>query len=265
MSLDKKQTIEDFGNQWNIFTENNGYYGSTSVLVDICDQAFNTENFKGARVLDIGAGTGRLTNILIDLGADHVYSVEPSRAYDVLLKETARNSNRITYINTPGDEFPLDINVDIAMSIGVLHHIPEPDPVCARVYEVLNVGGKFLIWVYAQEGNELYLFIFNFVRRFTSKMNDKNLVRFSKFLDFFLNIYCKLCAVIPLPMHTYMRNHIAKLTKDVRVLTIFDQLNPECAKYYTKEETVDLLHRAGFKNIKISYRHKYSWTAVGEK
>lgn len=263
--MNSKKTIEDFGSQWNIFTKNEGYYGSNKVLIDICGKIFNPKNFLNNTVLDIGAGTGRLTNILIDLGAKHVYSVEPSLAFNVLLNETKRNKKKITYIKCRGDNIPLNTKVDFAISIGVLHHIPNPDPVCRRVYKLLKPNGEFLIWVYANEGNKLYLFLARLLRIFTSKMNDKSLLKFCKFLNFFLNIYCILCSKIKLPMYVYMRKHIAKLSKEVRILTIFDQLNPEYAKYYTKEETLKLLKDAGFKDIKIEYRHKYSWTAVGRK
>jgi hypothetical protein len=46
---------------------------------------------------------------------------------------------------------------------------------------------------------------------------------------------------------------------------VFDQLNPAYAKYYTKEEAIDLLRSAGFSNIEIHHRHGYSWTIVGER
>jgi 2-polyprenyl-3-methyl-5-hydroxy-6-metoxy-1,4-benzoquinol methylase len=263
--MNSRKTIEDFGNQWNIFTKNEGYYGSSKILVDICGNIFNPKNFSNSSVLDIGAGTGRLTNILIELGAKHVYSVEPSSAYNVLLNETKKNKKKITYIQSRGDNIPLNFEIDFAISIGVLHHIPNPELVCKRAYKLIKPNGEFFIWVYAKEGNELYLFFVHFLRKFTSRMSDKALLKLCKFLNFFLNIYCIACTKIKLPMFTYMRNHIAKLSNEVRILTIFDQLNPQYSKYYTKEETINLLKDAGFRDIRIEYRHKYSWSAVGKK
>jgi SAM-dependent methyltransferase len=265
VDINSKKTIDDFGNQWNIFTKNEGYYGSTKVMLDICGNIFNTNKFKRKKILDIGAGTGRLTNIIIDLGAKHVYSVEPSRAYNVLLKETERNQKKITYIRSRGNNIPLNFKVDFAMSIGVLHHIPKPKPVCRRAYKLLKKNGEFLIWVYAKEGNGLYLFFANFLRLFTSNMEDNSLLKLCKFLNFFLSIYCFACLKLKLPMYIYMRNHIAKLSKEDRILTIFDQLNPQYSKYYTRAETITLLKDTGFKDIKVEYRHNYSWTAIGRK
>ncbi len=47
--------------------------------------------------------------------------------------------------------------------------------------------------------------------------------------------------------------------------TIYDQLNPHYAKYYRRQEAIDLLKKAGFKNVKTYHRGNYSWTILGEK
>ncbi|MFN5534486.1 MAG: class I SAM-dependent methyltransferase, partial [Planctomyces sp.] len=63
----------------------------------------------------------------------------------------------------------------------------------------------------------------------------------------------------------YFRGHVSKLSNRQLVMTVFDQLNPAYAKYYTKAEAIDLLRSAGFSNIEIHHRHGYSWTIVGER
>ena len=68
-----------------------------------------------------------------------------------------------------------------------------------------------------------------------------------------------------LPMYEYMNNVLAKWTPHIRFVTIYDQLNPAYAKYYTQAEVVDLMSRAGFKNIRLYHRHGYSWTVVGDR
>ena len=51
--------------------------------------------------------------------------------------------------------------IDYIFSIGVIHHIPDAEIVCKKIYESLKPKGKFIIWLYGKEGNELYLFVFN--------------------------------------------------------------------------------------------------------
>ena len=50
-----------------------------------------------------------------------------------------------------------------------------------------------------------------------------------------------------------------------RYLTVFDQLNPSYAKYYTEEEAGQLMKRAGFADVRLHHRHGYSWTVLGRK
>jgi len=260
-----QKTIEDFGQQWSHFTDNTGYYGSTDILKDICGPHFNLENFKQKTIIDIGAGTGRLTNLLIESGAKHVYALEPSKAFDVLLKNTTKNAEKITYLHTTGDNIPNDIHYDFAISIGVIHHIPDPVPTLKSAIMHLKPGGKIIIWLYGKEGNRLYLFFASFIRLITIKIPNNYLIYISKKLVNPLRLYGILCKSFKLPMHEYMKKHINKLDNASLLITIYDQLNPHHAKYYKKDEAFSLLEDRGLINIRIYHRHGYSWTLVGEK
>ena len=73
-----ERTIADFGAQWTAFVDNDGYYGSTDLLVDTIGPLMSLDDVQGATVADIGSGTGRFVLILLAAGARHVYAVEPS-------------------------------------------------------------------------------------------------------------------------------------------------------------------------------------------
>ena len=155
--------------------------------------------------------------------------------------------------------------IDYIFSLGVIHHIPEAETVCKKVYESLKPKGKFVIWLYGKEGNELYIFIFNNLRKITKFMPDKFLNLFSIFLNFFLSIYIFFCRYLNLPLKNYMINVLKKCSFEKRKYIIFDQLNPSYSKYYTKQDVETLLTKSGFKKIEIFNRHQYSWTAIAEK
>src|SRR4051812_31114167 len=97
-----EKTIEDFGEQWTTFTDNEGYYGSTELFADVVGPLISPEAISGLTVADIGSGTGRFVSILLLLGARHVYAVEPSKAFRVLKDNTAAQADRISYLNIPG-------------------------------------------------------------------------------------------------------------------------------------------------------------------
>ena len=102
----KDQTIGDFGEQWRAFRDNPGYYGSTQLLADLFGPLLSLDDLKGSVVADIGSGTGRIVNMLLDAGAGRVIAVEPSAAMEVMKENTAARADRIEYLEVPGDRLP---------------------------------------------------------------------------------------------------------------------------------------------------------------
>jgi SAM-dependent methyltransferase len=261
----KRQTIDDFGEQWTAFRDNPGYYGSADLLADLFGPLLTLDDVKGTRVADIGSGTGRIVNMLLDAGADRVVAVEPSAAFEVLKANTVSNAGRIDYLHVPGDQLPPGLGLDYVVSMGVLHHIPAPGPVVRAAFEALRPGGRCIVWLYGFEGNETYLSIAIPLRKLTVRMPHGLLVAFSHLLELALTAYIGLCRVLPLPMRSYMRSVLAKFPRSVRRLTIYDQLNPAYAKYYTRAEAEALLSDAGFVDVQLYHRHGYSWTVSGTR
>lgn len=259
------KTISDFGEQWVNYRDNPGYYGSVNLLADIFGPLLSMEELKGARVADIGSGTGRIVNMLLDGGANHVVAVEPSAAYSVLRENTASRQDSITYINNRGESLPPDADLDLVVSMGVIHHIPDPDPVLAAAFQALKPGGRILLWLYGFEGNENYLRLIEPLRSITKRLPHRILQGICALMNLILDAYIFLCRFLPLPMRQYMRNVLARLPRSVRGLTIYDQLNPAYAKYYRREEAEALLQRAGFEDVRVYHRHGYSWTVSGRK
>lgn len=257
-----ERTIRDFGGQWTRYPENEGYYGSLELLTDICGPLLDLGRIHGARVADVGSGSGRIVNMLLDAGAAHVTSVEPSDAIEVLKRNTAKRAASITYVHGSGERLPLE-RYDAVFSIGVLHHVVDPIVILTHIYEALRPEGYVLLWVYGHEGNEAYLRWSSLLRRLTTKLPDFILSGLAHVLSAALSVYVMCCRALPLPMHRYMTRVLARLTWRQRVLTIFDQLNPTYAKYYREAEVRNLLESSGFTNISLYHRHHYSWTALG--
>lgn len=264
-----EKTIQDFGDQWTHFTGNEGYHASLDMFRDIVEPLLPVEDLKGAKVADIGSGTGRIVRMLSDAGAGRIVSVEPSVGFEALKKNTADISSKITYLNVPGDKLPSDLKLDYVVSLGVIHHIDDPEPVMAAAYKALKPGGKMLIWVYGREGNGLYLTLALPMRKVTTRLSHESLLNVSKALAVPAKAYIGLCEklpkAVPLPMRDYMSKHLGRISQNKLVETIYDQLNPEVARYYTRSEAEGLMTRAGFKDVRSHHRHGYSWTVIGTK
>lgn len=258
-----RKTIADFGEQWTTYVGNEGVYGSTDYFFDIVSPLLTAEELRGAVVADIGSGTGRIVMMLLDAGARIVHAVEPSAAFDILMRNTREAADRIVYHRIRGDELPAGLGLDLVVSIGVIHHIPEPAAVMRAIYHGLRPGGRCVLWLYGREGNELYLGLATPLRWVTTQLPHAGLVVLCHALNGVVGVYARAARRLPLPLAGYMRNVFGKMDRRTRYLAIYDQLNPAYAKYYRRDEAMALLSDAGFIDVQTHHRHGYSWTVSG--
>lgn len=263
MSFDNKSTVKEFGDQFKVYDNiNDGYWGSMDMLKDTV-YPFDLNEVNDKKICEIGSGSGRIINKLNLFKPSKIVAVEPSKAIEVA-KYNNKNSS-IEFLNIKGQDLNFSEEFDYIFSLGVIHHIPEYEIVCKKIYESLKTGGKFIIWVYGYENNQIYLKIFNNLRRITRLMPDLLLRGFSKFLNVNAVLYILLCKFFNMPMRDYFNNNFSRCSFKKREEVIFDQLNPSFSKYFKKEELENLLKISGFTKIKIHHRHNYSWTAIAEK
>jgi 2-polyprenyl-3-methyl-5-hydroxy-6-metoxy-1,4-benzoquinol methylase len=258
-----EKTIHDFGEQHKAYSESGGYYVSVDLLQDVPGPLIKTSEFSGRSVVDLGSGTGRWVRVLHEVGAKSIAAIEPSEAIIVCKQKTA-DLDRVAYHQVTGDQIP-DGDYDIVYSFGVVHHIPEPDPVMKRVFQVLRPGGQAVIWLYGRENNGLYLGLVQTLRAITVRVSHDTLDKISALMVPMVRFYSRLAKIVPLPLRGYMTSVIDKLDDYTVKHVIYDQLNPHYAKYYRRHEAISLLERAGFINVRAYHREGYSWTVMGEK
>lgn len=262
-----ERTIQDLGSQWGKFDKNyqDSYLGSTDHLADTVGPLLDLEELKGKRVADIGSGTGRTVDMLLDAGAESVIAAEPSTAFEALQANTEMREDRIEYVHGVAEAIPARRDLDYVFSIGVLHHIENPAAAVRAAYEALKPGGEFIVWLYGREGNRLYLTLVAPLRWLGPRCPDSLLSIVTAILDYCLDPYILLAKWVPMPMRDYLLNVYCKLSRKQRRINLFDQLNPTYAKYYNKDEAHPLLAKGGFVQIELSHRFGYSWAVIGRK
>jgi len=260
----QKHTIDDFGAQWKIHGDlEDDHWTSTEMLIDHFGDIFDAREIEGKTVVEVGSGSGRILNMLNEFYPKLLISVEPSNTISIL-KSNTNNIKNIEYKNTDGASFSTD-GVDYVFSIGVIQFIKNPHEVVNNIYNNLNSGGKFIMWVYGTENNGLYITFYKIISKFTKFIPDSSLNFLTYILNIILTPYVYMCKYFKLPLHSYLNNVFGKCSWKHRRYIIFDQLNPRYSKYYKKSEVIDLLASAGFVDINLYHRHGYSWTAVGQK
>lgn len=264
MKIDHKDSYEDFGKQFIKDSKIDDYWGSKKMLKDIVNP-FALSKIKNKIIMEVGTGSGRILNNLTKYYPKKIFAVEPSKAINVAKKNNTNSKVTIKFLNIKAEDLEINKKIDFVFSLGVIHHIPNYKKACEKIYRSLKPGGKFIMWVYGYEGNELYIIIFNNLRRITRILPDTVLRMICMILNFFCYIYIFLCRFFKLPMKDYMQNVFTKCSFEKRNYIIFDQLNPSYSKYFTKSEVFSLLKNSGYKDINIKHRYKYSWLAIAKK
>jgi len=255
---DGKGSPDRFGHSWNIFAE----------ILPVHEKQFlrwttgiEQEFWQGKRFLDVGCGIGRNSYWPHRYGAESSLSIDIDhrtlRAAKANLTEFdgAQVENRSAYDINESDAF------DVAFSIGVVHHLERPDNAIDQMKKALKPGGVLLVWLYGYENNEWLIRYFNPMRKalfswlplpvvYALSLPATLLLRFYLKLGFGKTEYMNL-------IRTFSFRHLRAI--------VYDHMIPRIADYYTKDEAIALLQRAGLRDIEAHWVNEMSWTVIGTK
>lgn len=126
--------------------ERAGSFGAAADVYDRSRPSYPVEAVRWAlpegaqRVVDLGAGTGKLTEVLLDLGMD-VVAVEPSGS----MRE--RIPARAEVVEGSAEQLPLEDDSVDAVLVGQAFHWFDRDAALAEIARVLRPGGTVgLLW-----------------------------------------------------------------------------------------------------------------------
>lgn len=254
-------TIDSFGDEWTRFT-----YSSESDFELAGAEYFDilppNQLPKETVAVDVGCGTGRWARMV----APHVkliFGVDPSSSLDVAQKNCLIVENFIP-VRAHAESMPFkNESVDFAMSLGVLHHIPDTEGALREIHRVLKPGSKFLFYFYYNLENRPVWFksIFwasNFCRLMISKLPNflKNFVceLIAAIIYFPMVSICRILQLFgfaklanALPLSAYSNKSYYVIRTDSR-----DRFGTPLEKRYSQQDITGLLESNGFKNIIFS-------------
>ncbi len=159
-----------FGRQWNWFRtvqldSMNGTRESERALRAATGWA--DSDYAGALVLDAGVGAGRFAECAARKGAQ-VFGVDLSAAIDAAYVNIGRLEN-VHLLQADIFAMPFrEGTFDLAYSIGVLHHTPQPRAAFDKVAAAVKPGGSLAVYLYDRHGpNHVFT---DFWRRITTRL-----------------------------------------------------------------------------------------------
>lgn len=143
-----------FGYQWNWFRtvqidSVNGSTESDEMLRGTT--GWTDADYRGRRLLDAGVGAGRYAERASAKGAE-VFGVDLTAAVDAAFQNIGRRPN-VHLAQADIFRMPFrEATFDLAYSIGVLHHTPDPRGAFARVASAVKPSGRLAVYLYARYG-----------------------------------------------------------------------------------------------------------------
>ncbi|MEO5945085.1 MAG: class I SAM-dependent methyltransferase [Ferruginibacter sp.] len=265
--------VETFGEEWLKFKDYSD--GEIKKVAKLYFDILNDDIInKNTYALDIGCGTGRWTKYISEK-VGFVEAIDPSDAV-IAANQLLANVDNVRITKAAVDTIPFDDETfDFAMSIGVLHHIPNTLQAMTDCVRKVKKGGYFYCYLYYNLDNRNAFFksifwLSNIIRLGVSRMPSKlkkatcdvlavllymPFVLTSRFLSF-IGLK-KLAKEIPLADYADMTFFIIRNDSLDRFGTTLEQR-------FSKKEVVELMEKSGLKNIVVSPHTPY-YHAVGQK
>lgn len=215
------------------------------------------EDFRGKTVLDAGCGQGRLAHFVATFGARAVVALDLSEAILQGEEHLAPFEDRVHRVQ--GDIFALPFGAvfDIIYSIGVLHHLPEPERGFRELVARVRSRGQVFAWTY---GESAVVPPLRAARRLTARLPHALMwpLSFPPAGGLYaLNLVYRAARAIPglgpladrIPFHQYSDQSFRKLW-----ITALDHLTTPIVHYYRREEMEAWLERAGLEDRVVSER-----------
>ena len=262
----KTETAARFAEEWTRWTALREEY-ERQFLAWVAPVA--REDFAGRVVFEGGCGKGRHTAIVGRFGAKAIVAVDLGESAHVAFRNTRALPNAHV-VKADLTRPPVRPVFDLAFSVGVVHHLPDPAAGVAAVTSVVRDGGRVVLWVYGRENNEWITRYVDPIRKtVTSKLPYGPLKTACAVPTAAMWAAIKLLyrrgpdgkGPRRLPYGEYFAS-LRDFPFDELLLIVFDQLVTPVAHYLPRDEVERWFQSASFRDVALRWHNQNSWTAT---
>ncbi|WGD30031.1 class I SAM-dependent methyltransferase [Ancylobacter sp. WKF20] len=219
------------------------------------------EDWVGKTFIDVGCGMGRNSYWPMTYGAAGGLAID--------LDENSLASARRNLAPFPTlavercSAYELDgrSSYDIAFSIGVIHHVEDPDLALANMVRSVKPGGLVMIWVYGLENNRWIVHFFSPLRRLLFSRLPIGVTHAMSVVPAALLWLALRLGLSRIEYFRLIRQFDFAHLRSI----VFDQMLPEIAHYWSRDEVEALMRRAGLADVELSWVNEMSWAAKGRR
>lgn len=254
----KRGSPDRFGYSWAIFRD---------ILPEHREQflrwtaALPRKIWKGAKFLDAGCGIGRNSHWAMLEGAAGGAAIDLDERSLAAARENLKSHPTVEVRRQSIYEIPDESTFDIVFSIGVVHHLAEPEAGLRQLVRSAKPGGHVLIWVYGRENMGWLTRYFDPVRK---ALFSRMPLRLVYHLSLYPTVLLWLALRLGLSRLEYYRLLRRFSFAHLRAI-VFDQMIPRIAHYWPRATVESLMTGAGLEDIRIVWVNEMSWSAAGRK
>jgi len=226
--------------------------------------------FRNQVVLDAGCGMGKFLPSIASTGAATVIGVDLGESVEAAYPLTRELAN-VHVVQADLHQLPFGEIFDVICSIGVIHHLPQPQQGLAALVRHLKPEGQLFCWVYGREGNAAFIRWVDPWRRWLCRLPHQVNEAVAKGLAGVLwlvavGLYRPLaaCGVRRLPLQDYLL-YFQGLGFRFLWGTVLDKIVPTITWFISREELSQWLEQLGLDILEVSQRHGHSWRALSRK
>lgn len=251
-------STERFGYEWHRYAEMRPEYEAQFRCWTVHLQP---DDWRGLTFLDVGCGMGRNSYWPMVYGAKAGLAIDLDERSLAAARRTLSAFPAVRVERRSAYEIGCQDAFDLVFSIGVIHHLAEPERAINAMVRAAKPGGRVLIWVYGREGNRLLLSMLNPLRRVLFARLPVPLVHH-------LSLYPTAILWLALRLGLARTAYLAMVRRfsfsHLRSIA-FDQMLPRIAHYWERETVERLLREQGLMNVQVATVNDISWSAIGTK
>lgn len=263
---DLGRTARNFGRSWKIWRHIDDQRYPRQFLEWLTP--LEAQDFRGRRVLDAGCGKGRHLRAMAGFGAAEVVGLDLSDAVDVAFENT-RDLPEVHVLQADMLRPPLRGGYDMACSVGVLHHTPDPAESFGALRAQVRPGGTVACWVYGRENNGWIVTLVNPLRLAVTRHLPAWAVRALAWVAALLLLLVIHVLYVPgraLGVRLFYGDYLLHLRtlgfRECRHI-VYDHLIAPIAHYLPRHEVDRWLQREHLEQRSLSWVHRNSWAGVG--
>jgi SAM-dependent methyltransferase len=263
-----EQVAGQFAEQWKRYDDRRPEYRQQ--LLDWIAPV-TPEFFAGKLVLDGGCGKGRHLAVSAEFGPRLLVGVDLGEAAYVA-RQATRELPNVQVVRGDMLRLPFKPGVfDYAYSVGVLHHLPDPQGGFDSMVSRVKPGGHLSAWVYGYENNE---WIVKLVNPFREKVSNRLPRPLLKALSWWLaglvllvarGVYRPWNRQFP-QQRLFYQDYLLYIAgfphREIETI-VYDQLNPSIAYYLPRQQFESWFE--GLEQVSIAWHNRNSWRGFARR